>query len=198
MRTNLSVARGRPRIFDLEAALGVGQRMFHAYGYNGVSLAALTDALGVKPPSFYAAFGSKAAFFGQVVERYVRSTLSLTDILVPGRPPEQALADLLELSARAYASDPELRGCLVLEATRENSDEEWVKPARICAEQRRVQIRDFIALSQPDIADAVMDYVGSVMSGLSASAREGMSEQRLLGVAQAAASGLRSLIYGST
>ena len=60
---SLRPGRGRPRGFDPETALAVGQRMFHAHGYEGVGLAALTDALGIKPPSFYMAFGSKAGFF---------------------------------------------------------------------------------------------------------------------------------------
>jgi len=52
-----------------------------------VGLAALTDALGIRPPSFYMAFGSKAGFFERILDRYARSVLALEDILVPGRPP---------------------------------------------------------------------------------------------------------------
>ncbi len=61
--------RGRPRAFDMETALDMGQRLFHASSYEAVGLAALTDTLGVKPPSFYKAFGSKPELFEQVIER---------------------------------------------------------------------------------------------------------------------------------
>ena len=194
MATNLSSGRGRPRGFDTEAALDLGQRMFHARGYEAVGLAALTDALGIKPPSFYKAFGNKAGYFAQILDRYSQSVLALEDILLPQWPPEEALADLIERAAHTYAQNPELRGCLVLEAARGGDDDESAILARRTAERRRSQIRAFVALSNPEAADVVTDYVASTMSGLSASAREGMNEARLVGVARAAAVGLRSLL----
>jgi TetR/AcrR family transcriptional regulator, repressor for divergent bdcA len=186
--------RGRPRGFDAETALETGQRMFHARGYEAVGLAALTDALGIKPPSFYRTFGSKAAYFARILKRYSQSVLALEDILRPGRPPEEALADLLQRAACTYARDPALRGCLVLEATRGRDDDESAILARRTAQVRREQIRTFVAKTNPGVADVVTDYVASTMSGLSASAREGMSEARVLKVASAAAAGLTSLL----
>ena len=58
--TNRSRTRGRPRKFDPEAAVATAQQLFHERGYDAVSVADVTDALGINPPSFYAAFGSKA------------------------------------------------------------------------------------------------------------------------------------------
>jgi TetR/AcrR family transcriptional repressor for divergent bdcA len=184
---NLIRTRGRPRAFDTEQALVTGQRLFHARGYEGVGLAMLTDTLGIKPPSFYTAFGSKAAFFGRVLDRYAASVLALEDILKPGRAPAEAFAELLELAARTYSRDPEARGCLVLEAVRGNDDGDSAPLARAVAERRRSQLRSFVAASHPASADAVTDYISSTMSGLSASAREGISEERLVAVARAAA-----------
>lgn len=193
MTTKILPSRGRPRGFDVETALDTGQRMFHARGYEAVGLAALTDALGIKPPSFYRTFGSKAGFFERILERYSKSVLVLEDILLAERLPTTALADLLERAAHTYAQNPKLRGCLVLEAARGGDDESAVL-ARRTAQHRRSQIRTFVALSNPDAADVVTDYVASTMSGLSASAREGMSEARLLEVARAAASGIQTLL----
>ncbi len=193
MEAKLKMGRGRPRGFDPEAALAVGQRMFHAHGYEAVGLAALTEALGIKPPSFYMAFGSKAGFFERILHRYAGSVLALEDILIPGHPPEEALADLLVRAARTYAKDPERRGCLVLEAAR-GCDSESAILARRVAENRRMQIRNFIAASNPEAADFVTDFVSSTMSGLSASAREGMGEERLVAVARAATAALRPVL----
>ncbi|GGK08671.1 TetR/AcrR family transcriptional regulator [Pseudomonas matsuisoli] len=186
--------RGRPRAFDTETALDTGQRLFHTSGYESVGLAALTDALGVKPPSFYKAFGSKAEFFSLVLDRYARSVLTLDDILLPGRAPVDAMAALLESAASTYARDPHQRGCLVLEAVRGLQDDESVLYARKIADSRRVQIREFIAQTHPECAAAATDYVASTLSGLSASAREGMNEARLLRVAEVAVAGLRQLL----
>jgi TetR/AcrR family transcriptional regulator, repressor for divergent bdcA len=186
--------RGRPRLFDPEDALAIGQQMFHASGYDAVGLSALTDALGITPPSFYTAFGSKAAFFERVLDRYARSELALAGILRPDRSPEEALSDLLERAAKSYSRDPERTGCLVLEAARGNGESESAALARQVAERRRAQIREFVARTHPRRASAVTDYVSMVMSGLSGSAREGTSEARLLKVARAASAGLTALL----
>lgn len=186
--------RGRPRAFDPETALAIGQKMFHAAGYDAVGLSALTNALGVTPPSFYTAFGSKAGFFERVLERYAATELVLADILREHREPAEALAELLERAARAYARDPERTGCLVLEAARGHDESESAVLARRIAERRRAQIREFVATSHPRRAGAVTDYVATIMSGLSGSAREGMSEARLVKVARAAGEGLGSLL----
>lgn len=194
LKSGTKPGRGRPRAFDPEAALDVGQRLFHAAGYDGVGLSALTDALGIKPPSFYTAFGSKAAFFERVLERYARSEIALADVLQAGRPPREALADLLERAARTYARDPERTGCLVLEAARGNGESESAVMARRTAESRRAQVRVFVAATHPEVADVVTDFISTVMSGMSASAREGMGESRLLGVSRVAAEGVEILL----
>jgi TetR/AcrR family transcriptional repressor for divergent bdcA len=194
LKSDMKPGRGRPRAFDPEAALAVGQRLFHAAGYEGVGLSALTDALGIKPPSFYAAFGSKAAFFERVLERYARTEIALADVLRADRPTDEALADLLERAARTYARDPERPGCLVLEAARGNGESESAVMARRTAEGRRAQVKAFIAATHPKRAEVVTDFISAVMSGLSASAREGMGEKRLLKVARAAGASLDAML----
>ena len=52
-------ARGRPRGFDFERALAVAQALFHDKGYDAVGVAELTEAIGINPPSFYAASGAR-------------------------------------------------------------------------------------------------------------------------------------------
>ena len=111
----LSKSRGRPRNFDAEAALDQAQALFHAHGYDAVGVAALTQALGINPPSFYAAFGSKGALFEKVLARYAASALPMDRLLAPGRDPVDALSDLLETAARIYVADPDKPGCMVLE-----------------------------------------------------------------------------------
>lgn len=194
MGAKLSQVRGRPRGFDPERALTIGLQMFHASGlYDAVGLAALTDAVGIKAPSFYKAFGSKAHFFETILERYSQSVLTLDDVLVPGRHPVDALADLLERAAMIYARDPAARGCLVLETARGRDDNEGTILARAAAQKRREAIRCFVAGSHADRADCMTDYIASTMSGLSAMAREGMDEKRLAQVAKTSIAGLRAI-----
>lgn len=186
--------RGPRRRFSLDEAVATGQEMFHIRGYDGVGLAELTEALAVKPPSFYAAFGSKAEFFERVLDRYSASVLPLKEILRPERPTAEALADLLLRAARSYTRDPRARGCLALEASRGDPDSAAVQLARKAVEERRDAIHAFVAREHPDRADLVTDFVASTMSGLSASARHGLDEARLLGIAGVAIAGLRLLL----
>ncbi|MBX4426362.1 TetR/AcrR family transcriptional regulator, partial [Mycobacterium tuberculosis] len=53
-----------------EQAIETAQRLFHARGYDAVSVADLTQAFGINPPSFYAAFGSKLGLYTRVLQRY--------------------------------------------------------------------------------------------------------------------------------
>ncbi|TDH63135.1 TetR/AcrR family transcriptional regulator [Dankookia rubra] len=178
--------RGRPRRFDPEAALATAQRLFHARGYDGVSVADLTEALGIKPPSFYAAFGSKAGLYARILGRYSAANgLPLAEILRPGRPVAEALAALLEEAARRYAADPAAAGCLVIEGARCN-DPEARQAARALAATAADAIRCFVAATQPDAAGRLADYAVTVMAGLSTMAREGHGLDRLLATARLA------------
>jgi AcrR family transcriptional regulator len=61
---------GRPRGFDEEAALDAAMRLFWERGYEGTSMADLTRAMGLNPPSIYAAFGDKKSLFALAAKRY--------------------------------------------------------------------------------------------------------------------------------
>jgi TetR/AcrR family transcriptional repressor for divergent bdcA len=189
-----SKSRGRPRSFDVDKAVAQAQALFHEQGYDGVGVAALTQALGIAPPSFYAAFGSKAGLFDQVLARYAACALPMDDLLKEGRPPAGALSELLETAARIYVADPRASGCLVLESARAGNDPESIERARVFKEASRTRIASFVALTHPDRAEQVGDYMVTLMSGLSAGAREGWSEARLLDVARIAILPVRAML----
>ena len=75
MKTASSVGArraGRPLAFDREAALVCAMHLFWRHGYEATSIADLTRAMGITPPSLYAAFGDKRRLFLEAVERYSR------------------------------------------------------------------------------------------------------------------------------
>lgn len=179
-------ARGRPRQFDPEEAVATAQRLFHARGYDAVSVADVTEALGISPPSFYAAFGNKAGLYTRVLDRYAATgAIPLPELLRPERPVADCLASLLEVAARYYASDSVNTGCLVLEGTRCNDLEarQAAYAANIAGEG---VIRKYIADRHPNEADTVTDFITTVMSGLSAKARNGHTLDQLIGSAHLA------------
>jgi AcrR family transcriptional regulator len=68
MRT--SVNAGRPTGFDTGHALDVAMRLFWEWGYEGTSMADLSQKMGIHPSSIYAAFGDKQTLFALAAQRY--------------------------------------------------------------------------------------------------------------------------------
>ncbi len=62
---------GRPISFDKEAALEAAMLLFWERGYEGTSMADLTQVMGLSPSSIYAAFGDKHTLFSLTVQRYL-------------------------------------------------------------------------------------------------------------------------------
>lgn len=194
--TNRSLPRGRPRKFDPDEAVVTAQQLFHEKGYDALSVSDLTKALGINPPSFYAAFGSKAGLYAKILDRYaVTGAIPLTKILREDRPLAESLAELLEEAARRYAADACATGCMVLEGTRCNDQE--ARDAAI-GFHRAAQdvIRSAIAARYPQEADRVADFVCTTMAGLSASARHGQHLDRLLASARLAGNALTDVLPG--
>ena len=186
MTTKLSRPRGRPRRFDPEQAVATAQCLFHARGYDAVSIADLTQALGINPPSFYAAFGNKAGLYARILDRYAGTdAVPLSDLLKPDRPVAESVAAVLQEAARRYAADPAAAGCLVLEGIHCNDPEarEATRAANVAAED---VIRRYIAARHPEEAERLTDFVCTIMTGLSAKARNGHGLDRLLATARLA------------
>src|SRR4030095_2232433 len=109
------VTRGRPRSFDRDAALQAAMKTFWQFGYEGASMAALTEAMGINSPSLYAAFGSKEQLFREAVDLYLATEEERTR----STPAEQATAHgaVESMLARSVANltDPSgCRGCLLV------------------------------------------------------------------------------------
>src|SRR3954454_13533281 len=118
-------SRGRPRSFDLDQAVDAAIKLFHARGYDAVGVAELGEALGIKPPSFYAAFGSKAGLLARALERYGDSE---ANIFARAHAEGGRVADVMDRTlaraARRYPERDGVAGCPVLDGTRNSADPE--------------------------------------------------------------------------
>lgn len=164
--------------------------MFHRSGYDALSVADLTEAMGINPPSFYAAFGSKAELYEEALLFYeARGGLDVESSLAPGTPLAVGVARLLRYAADAYAQG-DARGCMVIEGARSTVDADAGGRARGRLAASRAFIHDRIAAIDEVQAELATDYVMMQLSGLSGSARNGMSAGQLEMMAAIAARGL--------
>jgi len=105
---------GRPRSFDRDGAIATAMRLFWRHGYEGVSLAMLTEAIGIAPPSLYAAFGSKTGLYREVLDRYsamTEFTLSPSDD--EALTLDEALSHLFDQAIERVTGEQGERGCMV-------------------------------------------------------------------------------------
>src|ERR1700736_4704185 len=65
------MAMGRPREFEVDKALDLALQVFWRKGYEGASMADLTEAMGITRPSLYAAFGNKEELFHKALDLYL-------------------------------------------------------------------------------------------------------------------------------
>ena len=190
--TKKSQRRGRPRGFDPEQAIATAQALFQKKGYDGVGVADIGKALGITPPSFYNAFGSKAALFDKVLDRYAGSFgRFVPDALDGGGGVAEAVERVLRDAARLYARKDGIAGCLVLDGARSSGDAEAVAMTRRKMEESQALIAARIAAEAPDRADRLASIVVTALKGLSAAARDGASAEELRAFADAAAAGFR-------
>ena len=108
----LPATKGRPREFCTETALAAALRVFWSKGYEGASLADLTEAMGITKPSLYAAFGNKEALFHKALDLYETEKLEYTRAALL-QPTARAVAEFYmrgALDAQMNSCEP--RGCL--------------------------------------------------------------------------------------
>jgi AcrR family transcriptional regulator len=107
-------AMGRPRQFDLDEALDRALHVFWTKGYEGTSVADLTEAIGINRPSLYAAFGDKASLFQKVVDRYSAGAGSYLEEAV-ALPSSRAVTEaVLRGAAERLTDRSHPRGCLLV------------------------------------------------------------------------------------
>jgi AcrR family transcriptional regulator len=174
---------GRPRSFDRDAALASAVEQFWRTGYEGTSVAMLTAAMGVTPPSLYAAFGDKHRLFEEASAEYFRRTCEGVDAATALPTVREAVARVLDDTARAHTDPATPAGCLVLTEPR-------LEPQRALLRQR-LQDRLDQGVRDGDL-DASVDterlawFLLAVLRGMSGCARDGGTLDDLRAIAEAA------------
>ena len=169
-------------------------RLFWRHGYEGVSISDLVGAIGIAPPSLYAAFGSKAGLYREALDHYATLPGAL-DGLGSAASASEAAADVLGRAVRAVTAPEGERGCMV-STSMVQSGAEHAEIARDLTVRRRA-IRDALAAEfgrwlSPDMASATAGHIAAVMQGLAVQARDGASRADLEVVVEEVIAGIKA------
>lgn len=134
----------RTRVFEIDPAIEIATDLFWRNGYERTSLADLTSAMGITPPSFYFAFGSKEKLFRRVLEQYIRNRLGYAEEAI-NQPTARGVAEqTLRRLADLYTDPKRPPGCLAVNCSFPSNDAETPfrhELARL-REARRKRLRD--------------------------------------------------------
>ena len=175
--------RGRPRRFDTEAGVAMAARAFAKRGYDGVGVAELCAALEIRPPSFYAAYGSKRGLFDRVVARYAEGTGPVYDAAIAdARDLGELRRGMLEAALALYLRDGGV-GCLVMSSLGATGDVELRRALgeMVVARKASMEARAVELGADAEEATRLVAAISVAMMGLSAAARAGMDEAELRG-----------------
>ena len=103
---------GRPRSFDRNAALAQAMLTFWRHGYESTSISDLTAAMGITPPSLYAAFGDKKRLFLETVQLYL-SAQPPQQMIAAAPTAREAASRLLTASVEGFTGETTPTGCLL-------------------------------------------------------------------------------------
>ncbi len=168
---------------------------FWRTGYETTSVSDLTRAMGITPPSLYAAFGNKENLFLDCVRRYTSvGSRQAAEAIGEAASSREAARQLLESSAMWFTQPGQPPGCLVASAAATGSEASGtvraalreVRQAVEGALRERAQ-RDLREGKLPEGTDAraLAAMTMALVQGMSTLARDGATREELLALVQA-------------
>ncbi len=178
---------GRPREFEIDDAIDKATALFWRNGYEGTSLSDLTKTIGISPPSFYFAFGSKEALFKTAIERYFVEQNKIAEAAFLEPTARAVAAHFLYGYADVLTDARHAPGCLAMNSALPSAAgaplREWLAGFR---EEMRKRLRDRFAEAR-DVesspagmdADALSRLVLIIAWGMAVEAQSGATRTDL-------------------
>jgi AcrR family transcriptional regulator len=191
MTETAKVKMGRPRSFCEETALEAAMRVFWEKGYEGTSLADLTDAMGINRASLYATFGDKEALFRKALVRYEEGPAAYLKAALEEPTARRVIETLLNGAANLLGNPLNPRGCLATQgALATGLDAQPVKTVLTKwrkSGEKEIQKRLKRAKLEGDLPEDVptrdlAQYLSAVMYGLQIMSANGDSKADLMRV----------------
>ncbi|WP_417363878.1 TetR/AcrR family transcriptional regulator [Glutamicibacter arilaitensis] len=178
---------GRPRKFDRNQALVLAMECFWANGFTATSIADLTNEMGIRAPSLYAAFGNKENLFEEASALYYAEVSKNVTTALAQPTAGEAIAELLRISSEAYVDEATPPGCLLMSEPRLSSQREQL--ARTISERLQQGVEEGELLPEADTA-SLASFVLAVAVGMSRRARDGGKYEDLISIANTALAAL--------
>ncbi len=187
-------SRGRPRTFDETEVLDAATCLFWERGYEGTSIKDLIDAMGMSPPSVYAAFGSKEALYDRVLDRYAETFGQMLLRELHAEPDlKRAISALVQDWARLLTGGSHPKGCMISLGMPTHSPDQ-ASIAQGVANRRaatRQMFHDRLEAGSDQLPagtdlTALANYLAMVIAGMSMLARDGLDTAALLAVSDVA------------
>jgi AcrR family transcriptional regulator len=184
------MAVGRPRAFDRDEALDKALDVFWRQGYETSSIAELCHAMGINPPSLYAAFGNKESLFRQTLDRYV-AKVSVDIQAALAQPTARKAVEALMMKKVECLTDPTrpsacmlVSGALGCAEATDCVREELTKFAEHTLRERFEKAHADGDLPKDSDPAALARYVAVVGHGLVIQAAAGATREQLLQVVE--------------
>ncbi|MCK9685547.1 TetR/AcrR family transcriptional regulator [Scleromatobacter humisilvae] len=188
--------RGRPLSFDRDAALETAMHVFWERGYEAASIADLTSAMGITPPSLYTAFGDKEQLFLEAIERYALGYGSAGARALEEEPnARSAIERWLTEAANELTQPCHPKGCMVvMAATNCSAAAERVQDALLLRRTeaianvgRRIQGGIDNGELPPDTdAKDLANFYATIYQGMSMQAKDGATHESLMATVRTA------------
>jgi AcrR family transcriptional regulator len=189
------MAMGRPREFDVDKALDLALQVFWRKGYEGASMADLTETMGITKPSLYSAFGNKEELFRKALDRYVDGPGGYFQVAL-AKPTVRAVVEHLLFESADAVTDPNHPpGCLAVQGALSCGDAaESIKQelmSRRAKGEQDLRQRFERAIAEGDLpqgSDAadLAAYLSAILQGMAVQAAGGTTREQLRKIAEMA------------
>ncbi|UEG36283.1 TetR/AcrR family transcriptional regulator [Enterobacter ludwigii] len=171
-------SRGRPKVFDRDAALDKAMTLFWQHGYEATSLSDLVEATGAKAPTLYAEFTNKEGLFRAVLDRYISRFAAKHEaqLFCEEKSVEQALRDYFTTVATCFTSKDTLAASSKEIANTVKSRHAMQEETLSAFLSQRQQRGEIPAHCNPQM---LAQYLNCILQGMSISAREGATLEKL-------------------
>lgn len=159
-QTTMQAPRGRPRSFDVDAAIERAMNVFWSRGYHATALPDLLRATKLSRGSLYAAFGDKHSLFLRALDRYIADALTrMDDELDPRRDPVDGLRAYLAGYVERACGANGRRGCLLVATAMELAGQDAEVGRRFASFFKTMETRVADAFSRAETAGRLADGV---------------------------------------